>query len=75
MNDVDISPNPKSLFFDKHVEYIAHHGNDKNDYVCSVFSLIDLNWAIKSLCVGILHDRVLANVRHILGCHSAGSDG
>lgn len=38
MNDVDVSPNPKLLFFDKHVEYIAHHGNDKNDYVCSAFS-------------------------------------
>lgn len=33
MNDVDISPNPKELLFDKHVDYIAHHGKDKNDFV------------------------------------------
>lgn len=33
MNDVEISPEPKTLLFDKHVEYIANHGNDKDDYV------------------------------------------
>lgn len=34
MNDVDISPNPKELLFEKHVDYIANHGKDKNDFVC-----------------------------------------
>lgn len=34
VNDVELSPGPKTLFFDQHVEYIANHGNDQNDYVC-----------------------------------------
>uniref|UniRef100_A0A8D8MXD9 Geranylgeranyl transferase type-2 subunit beta n=2 Tax=Culex pipiens TaxID=7175 RepID=A0A8D8MXD9_CULPI len=32
-NDVSIGDSePRELLFDKHVEYIANHGNDKNDY-------------------------------------------
>ena len=26
-----------NLLFDKHVEYVANHGNDKNDFVSIVF--------------------------------------
>lgn len=33
MNDVELSPGPKTLLFDKHIEYIANHGNDQNDFV------------------------------------------
>lgn len=33
VNDVELSPGPKTLLFDKHIEYIANHGNDQNDYV------------------------------------------
>lgn len=33
VNDVEISPDPKTLLFEKHIEYIANHGNDKDDYV------------------------------------------
>lgn len=36
INDVEVSPGPKALLFDKHVEYIANHGNDQNDYVSSM---------------------------------------
>lgn len=39
-NDVSISDEPKELLFDKHVEYIANHGNDKNDYVKQRESII-----------------------------------
>lgn len=35
VNDVDISPNPKELFFDKHIEYIVEHEKDKDDFVSS----------------------------------------
>ncbi|XP_058128462.1 geranylgeranyl transferase type-2 subunit beta [Anopheles ziemanni] len=31
-NDVTISDDSRELHFDKHVDYIANHGNDKNDY-------------------------------------------
>lgn len=33
VNDVELSPGPKSLLFDKHIEYIANHGKDQNDFV------------------------------------------
>lgn len=33
VNDVELSPGPKTLYFDQHIEYIANHGNDQNDYV------------------------------------------
>uniref|UniRef100_A0A2M4BTM4 Geranylgeranyl transferase type-2 subunit beta n=1 Tax=Anopheles marajoara TaxID=58244 RepID=A0A2M4BTM4_9DIPT len=31
-NDVTIGDDSRELFFNKHVDYIANHGNDKNDY-------------------------------------------
>lgn len=46
MNDVELSPGPKTLLFDKHIEYIANHGNDQNDFV-SIFS-IQLNSIINN---------------------------
>lgn len=33
LNDVDISPEPKTLLFDKHVKYIEDHGKDRDEYV------------------------------------------
>lgn len=32
INDVTLSPEPRVLLYDKHVEYIANHGKD-NAYV------------------------------------------
>lgn len=31
---------PTELLFDKHVNYVANHGNDKNDFV----SFLTLRW-------------------------------
>lgn len=44
MNDVELSPETKELLFDKHIEYVAHHGSDQNDYV-SVIARKDLFFA------------------------------
>lgn len=35
VNDVKLSPGPRifASLFDKHIEYIANHENDQNDYV------------------------------------------
>lgn len=33
VNDVKLPDEERFLLFDKHIEYIANHGNDKNDYV------------------------------------------
>lgn len=30
---MEVSAEARTLLFDKHVEYIANHGSDKNDYV------------------------------------------
>lgn len=33
INDVENTAEPEPLLFEKHVDYIAKHGNDKDDYV------------------------------------------
>jgi hypothetical protein len=32
-NDVTLAAEKKPLLLEKHIEYIANHGNDKNDFV------------------------------------------
>jgi hypothetical protein len=47
------------LLTDKHINYVANHGNDKNDFVRKIgnsqLSLINLN---SHIFVGIYNDRV-----------------
>lgn len=33
MNDVKIERDARELLYDKHIDYIACHGKDKNDFV------------------------------------------
>lgn len=79
VNDVDISPGPKSLLFDKHIEYIANHGNDKDDYVCIDCDDISIRKyeeiSVLIYLAGILYDGVSSHVWHILGNHRSRSVG
>lgn len=80
VNDVDISPGPKSLLFEKHIEYIANHGNDKDDYVsidCGDRTMLKEMKLIIVLIqpVGILHDGIPSHVWHILGNYRSRSVG
>lgn len=73
---MDISPGPKSLLFDKHIEYIANHGNDKDDYVSIDCVVNEFNLdEFESISPGILHDRISSHVRHLLGHYRARFDG
>lgn len=81
VNDVELSPGPKSLLFDKHIEYIANHGKDQNDFVSVQLcvrdlmgnSMVDGHFGMTYLLytiwnpTGILHDRISSNVWNILG--------
>lgn len=55
VNDVELSPGPKTLLFDKHVDYIANHGNDQNDYVsCTSSILTDFIYFISNSFIGFI---------------------
>lgn len=53
VNDVDISAaEPKELLFDKHVEYIANHGNDQNDFEYCMTEFLRMSgiyWGVTAL--------------------------
>lgn len=68
---------PTDLLFDKHIEYVVNHGNDKNDFASvSLFrlqlTLINFN---SFDFLGIHNDRVSANERHLLGHDVPGHHG
>lgn len=52
VNDVDISPTERSLLYDKHIEYIANHGNDKNDFEYCMTEFLRMSgvyWGVTAL--------------------------
>uniref|UniRef100_U5EX36 Geranylgeranyl transferase type-2 subunit beta n=1 Tax=Corethrella appendiculata TaxID=1370023 RepID=U5EX36_9DIPT len=51
-NDVEIKNEIKELLFDKHVEYIANHGNDKNDFEYCMTEFLRMSgiyWGVTAL--------------------------
>lgn len=49
---MDISPDPKELYFDKHIEYIVEHEKDKDDFVRDGGGVGDeLGWLIIILAI------------------------
>lgn len=52
MNDVDISTELKELLTEKHIEYIANHGNDQNDYdycMTEFLRMSGIYWGVTAL--------------------------
>lgn len=52
MNDVKISPDTKSLLFEKHVEYISNYGKDKNEYEYHMTEFLRMSgiyWGVTAL--------------------------
>lgn len=52
INDVEINSDPKELLLEKHIEYIANHGTDQNDYEYCMTEFLRMSgiyWGVTAL--------------------------
>lgn len=73
MRDIQLPKDaPSELLLQKHIEFLANYGTDKNDYVS--FQSLKSHSTMSNLCLlklcyiaGILYDRVYEDVWNVLG--------
>lgn len=52
VNDVEMRSEPKDLLYEKHIEYIANHGNDQNDFEYCITEFLRMSgiyWGVTAL--------------------------